>query len=463
MIREHSRIIDHLMMSFDAIIIGIAFYLTIEIYRIKQVIGDYIPNNLVLLLLVTLIVWLSIARPMKVYQSRRLTSVVTEIVNLLKVHTASLVITLTAFMLYNPRVNNNRFVFYFVFISFMIMTIARLIYRYVLWIIRKSGRNLKYCLVIGNNGAFTKFSNHLQNHSELGIEIIGYLAEQAAENHSKYLGPYDLLEDVVKEKVVDYFIITLPPNDPKYSKIISILRSMGKTIAIFTEDMASERLTYKTISFNGLTLLTIGTQAYEVWEVTLKRFLDILVSLIGLILISPILLIISILIKIDTPGPILFSQPRVGLNGRKFNMHKFRSMVNNAEQLKSDLTHLNEMSGPVFKIKNDPRITRVGSFLRKTSLDELPQLINVLVGDMSLVGPRPPLPSEVNLYDPKHRKRLTVRPGITCIWQISGRNNIDFEQWMDMDAEYVDRWSFWLDMEILLKTIPAVLMRKGAS
>ena len=154
---------------------------------------------------------------------------------------------------------------------------------------------------------------------------------------------------------------------------------------------------------------------------------------------------------------------RVGLNGRSFKIYKFRSMVVNAEELKERLADLNEMSGPVFKITNDPRVTAVGKFIRKTSIDELPQLLNVFIGDMSLVGPRPPLLKEVNLYDSKHRKRLAVRPGITCIWQISGRNEVDFEEWMEMDADYVDRWSLWLDMEILAKTVPVVLLRKGAS
>jgi exopolysaccharide biosynthesis polyprenyl glycosylphosphotransferase len=182
-----------------------------------------------------------------------------------------------------------------------------------------------------------------------------------------------------------------------------------------------------------------------------------------LAIISPLLLVIALAIKLTSEGPVIFSQERVGINGRVFKMYKFRSMVQDAEMLKSKLVYLNEMSGPVFKIRNDPRVTPVGKFLRKTSLDELPQLWNVLKGDMSLVGPRPPLPKEVDMYNLKHRKRLAVKPGITCIWQISGRNDVDFEQWMAMDAEYVDRWSLWLDMEILAKTVPVVLMRKGAS
>ena len=169
------------------------------------------------------------------------------------------------------------------------------------------------------------------------------------------------------------------------------------------------------------------------------------------------------MIKLTSKGPVVFAQQRVGLNGRSFKIYKFRSMVVNAEALQERLADLNEMSGPVFKIANDPRVTAVGKFIRKTSIDELPQLLNVFIGDMSLVGPRPPLLQEVNLYNSKDRKRLAVRPGITCIWQVSGRNTVDFEEWMEMDADYVDRWSLWLDMEILAKTVPVVLWRKGAS
>jgi exopolysaccharide biosynthesis polyprenyl glycosylphosphotransferase len=171
----------------------------------------------------------------------------------------------------------------------------------------------------------------------------------------------------------------------------------------------------------------------------------------------------AIAIKATDRGPIIFSQVRSGRNGRKFRMHKFRSMVVDAEKLKKELEKLNEMDGPVFKIKHDPRITRVGRFIRKTSIDELPQLFNVLFGDMSLVGPRPPLPSEVAQYQPWQRRRLSVKPGITGPWQVSGRNEISFEEWMRMDLDYIDNWSLWLDLRIIFMTVPVVLIHKGAS
>ena len=195
----------------------------------------------------------------------------------------------------------------------------------------------------------------------------------------------------------------------------------------------------------------------------LMRLTDIFLAALALLILSPVLLLLMILVKATSHGPVFFVQKRVGLRGRHFPLIKFRSMVVNAEEIKDSLHHLNEMSGPVFKIKNDPRVTPVGKFLRKTSLDELPQLINVLLGHMSLVGPRPPLPKEVEKYEPWQRRRLSVRPGITCIWQISGRNNIDFDRWMKMDLSYIDTWSYMRDWYIMFKTIPAVLFHKGAS
>jgi exopolysaccharide biosynthesis polyprenyl glycosylphosphotransferase len=195
-----------------------------------------------------------------------------------------------------------------------------------------------------------------------------------------------------------------------------------------------------------------------------KRLVDTSISLIALIVLAPLMLVVAILIKVTSPGPVFFAQERVGMNQRKFRIYKFRSMVIDAEARKKELQHLNEIAdGPAFKMKDDPRITRIGRFIRKTSIDELPQLFNVLHGEMSLVGPRPPLPDEVKRYEWLFRKRLSVKPGITCVWQISGRSNTTFERWMEMDNEYIENWSIWLDMKILIKTVPAVLLGRGAS
>jgi exopolysaccharide biosynthesis polyprenyl glycosylphosphotransferase len=216
--------------------------------------------------------------------------------------------------------------------------------------------------------------------------------------------------------------------------------------------------------FAGQPLLIYRTTPAISWELVAKRLLDLAGSAVLLLLTAPVMLLIALAVRLDSPGPVLFSQNRSGLRGRSFRMYKFRTMVTNAEQGRAELADRNEMSGPVFKVKNDPRVTRVGLFLRKFSLDELPQLWNVLRGEMSLVGPRPlPLYETANFGDVTQRRRMSVRPGLTCLWQVRGRNRItDFKDWVVLDLEYIDRWSLWLDFQILLRTVPVVLFGWGA-
>jgi len=215
--------------------------------------------------------------------------------------------------------------------------------------------------------------------------------------------------------------------------------------------------------FHGKPVLVFRTTPELSWQLLAKRLLDVVGAALGLLILGPLVMFpVAIAVKLTSAGPVLFRQRRSGLRGRQFTMLKFRSMVSNAEMLRAELEAFNELTGPAFKIKDDPRITRLGSWLRKTSLDELPQLWNVLVGDMSLVGPRPPIPSEVEKYDPWHRRRLSMKPGLTCFWQIRGRNEVPFEQWIRLDLQYIDNWSLWLDLKILMRTIPAVLSGFGA-
>ena len=202
----------------------------------------------------------------------------------------------------------------------------------------------------------------------------------------------------------------------------------------------------------------VGTSRYDF----IKRVIDIIISSLGLIMLSPILLIVGISIKLESKGPVFFSQKRVGLNGKEFDMFKFRSMVVNAEELKEKLSSQNEMSGPMFKMKDDPRITKVGKFIRKTSIDELPQLLNVLKGEMSLVGPRPSLPNEFKEFESWMMKRLEVKPGLTCYWQVMGRNNIGFEEWMKLDIKYVDERNTVIDIKLIFKTFFVLFGDKNA-
>jgi exopolysaccharide biosynthesis polyprenyl glycosylphosphotransferase len=215
--------------------------------------------------------------------------------------------------------------------------------------------------------------------------------------------------------------------------------------------------------FHGKPLLVFRTTPEMSWQLIGKRVIDMTGAALGLLILGPLVMLpVAVGIRLTSPGPILFRQKRSGLRGRLFTMYKFRSMVTNAEMLRAELEAFNEMAGPVFKIGDDPRVTPLGRFLRKTSIDELPQLWNVFKGEMSLVGPRPPIPSEVQQYDPWHRRRLSMKPGLTCLWQISGRNKIGFDQWMKLDLQYIDNWSLWLDLKILARTIPVVLTGLGA-
>ena len=205
-----------------------------------------------------------------------------------------------------------------------------------------------------------------------------------------------------------------------------------------------------------------STRGFSFYE-AIKRLIDIICSFVGILVLSPLFIIIAIIVKFTSKGPIFFSQKRVGRNGKEFDMYKFRSMVVNAEELKEKLAAQNEMSGPMFKMKDDPRVTKVGKFIRKTSIDELPQLWNILKGDMSLVGPRPSLPKEVAQFEDWMYKRLEVKPGLTCYWQVSGRNNIDFEDWMKLDIRYVEERNLWIDIKLIFKTVGVLFGDKNAS
>ncbi len=277
------------------------------------------------------------------------------------------------------------------------------------------------------------------------------------------------LKDILLNKIVDVVIFALPLKQvPNVIEHISFAEKLGVDVKIMP-DWQIQKIMFRpeTASvcfenFVGLPCLSISSLPKQDIALLIKRIMDILGSAAALVVLFPLFLVIALAIKATSEGPVLFKQKRVGLNGRLFTMYKFRTMVKNAEELKKELIKANEMKGPAFKLSNDPRVTKIGKFLRKTSLDELPQFYNVLKGDMSLVGPRPPLPEEVKQYLPHQRRRLSMRPGITCIWQVSGRNRIrDFEEWMRLDLKYIDEWSLWLDIKLIFLTFKAIITGSG--
>jgi exopolysaccharide biosynthesis polyprenyl glycosylphosphotransferase len=336
------------------------------------------------------------------------------------------------------------------------------------WKVKKQEASFQRILLIGIDPDSRRFARHIHNYPELGYKIVGFLTHRFDEldespDHQKIIGNINQIERVVRENPVDEVIIFSSRRIWETMDVIAgVCEDMGIRLTIVPQwpTLKVSHITFRKLV--GTPLLSFVSNPAENWYVFVKRVLDFVLSLMVLILFSPLLVLIALLIKWDSKGPVFFIQKRCGLNGREFSLIKFRSMVQEAEKMKEKLKNLNEMAGPVFKITHDPRVTRVGAWLRKTSLDELPQLLNVLKGDISLVGPRPPLPSEVALYERWQRRRLSVKPGMTCIWQISGRNNINFDEWMKLDLTYIDHWSLALDLKILIRTIPAVLSGRGA-
>ena len=271
------------------------------------------------------------------------------------------------------------------------------------------------------------------------------------------------IDKLLEEETVDELIYCVEMPDMK--TVQDLLLSCNEIGVVFRMySPIFNMLSNKThLHYFGTTpLLTISNTPLDYLSLKIKRFIDFISSLAAVILLSPVYVIVALLIVSTSKGPVFFKQIRVGLRGRQFWLYKFRTMVTNAEELKEKLAEHNEMDGPVFKMTYDPRITKVGRYLRKTGLDELPQFFNVLLGDMSLVGPRPPVPKEVKEYKRWQLRRLSMKPGITCIWQISpNRNDISFEEWMRMDMEYIDNWSLKLDFIIIFKTIRAVFRADG--
>ncbi|WP_239576257.1 exopolysaccharide biosynthesis polyisoprenyl-phosphate hexose-1-phosphate transferase EpsZ [Archangium primigenium] len=300
-------------------------------------------------------------------------------------------------------------------------------------------------------------------------KVTGYLSfgtETApAEMPAPVLGLAKDLEQVLSTVPVDevYIAGNLTKQATEMQAAVKLCEKFGIPFALPAYHMRFDRA--RPVDDHAISdgYLHFVTHAFLPHQMALKRLFDIVSSAAALTALSPLLLGVALAVKFTSRGPIFFKQERVGLHGKTFGMLKFRSMVVNAEELKAKLEALNEQSGPVFKMKNDPRITRVGRFIRKYSIDELPQLINVLRGEMSVVGPRPPIPKEVAKYSAWQRRRLSVRPGLTCIWQVSGRNQISFEQWMYLDMQYIDHWSLKNDINLILKTVPVVITGSGAS
>lgn len=368
-----------------------------------------------------------------------------------------------------------------IFIFFVLNLATLSIFRWMRFKYISTRRNkdfYKRCvLIFGSRTTAREVIQIVANDPESDFKIVGCLdlnRQDVGKTVScgvRIIGTLDDLRDVLLNQVIDEALITMPLNEIKNSEwYLSFINTFGITIRIIPHwyirkfiSMQPGNHAFQVDRFLSEPALILSTAQERRDALVIKSVMDFALALFAITLSFPLILIVCILIKLSSPGPVFYKQIRCGQFGRKFAVYKFRTMVRDADRKLDFLTEYNEACGPVFKIKNDPRIVPyIGTFLRKTSLDELPQFINVLRGEMSVVGPRPPIPSEVEKYELWQRRRLSMKPGITCIWQIQpNRNDISFDQWMNMDLDYIDRWSLWLDISLILKTLPAVFLGRG--
>lgn len=335
----------------------------------------------------------------------------------------------------------------------------------VRWL-RRHGRNYRNVIVIGTGPRAVEFSQTIERHPEWGLRLVGYVDEQDVPIDDAI--PADRVHkladfpDVIRGQVIDEVIAACPRSMlVTLGPVVGACSEAGIPLTIMTDLFGDYLPPPRAKSFGSIDSLSFARVHHDDSMLAVKRGFDILGASIGLIVAAPVLLLGAIAVKLSSPGPIFFRQIRCGLYGRPFVMYKLRTMVCDAESRREQLDDMNEMDGPVFKIRRDPRITRSGRLLRAFSIDELPQFFSVLMGDMSLVGPRPPIPSEVAQYKNWERRRLSMRPGLTCIWQVSGRNELSFEEWVRLDLEYIDHWSVGQDLRLLALTIPTVLRGTG--
>lgn len=437
-----------------------------EFFSMRVKVGNFF------ILVALMFLWHTLFSAFGLYESRRLSGRMAEVTDVVKTTSLGTLLLWGASLLFHISMASRLYLLVFWGLSTVLLVCSRLTLRTILAQSRRHGRNLRHVLIVGSNARAVQFAEKIQSRPELGYHIIGFADDEWAgldrlrsNGHALVCGLDDLAQ-FFNHNVVDEVVIALPFRSFHHSasQIASACEEQGIVFRVISSIFDLKRARVRADEVEDDLWITHHAGIYEGWPLAMKRALDFSLALVALIVLSPVLLIVALLIKLTSPGPVLFKQGRVGQNKRRFNIYKFRTMVVDAEKKMKELEHLNEVSGPVFKIKQDPRITPIGKFLRKTSIDELPQLINVVKGDMSLVGPRPlPVRDYEGFSEDWHRRRFSVRPGITCLWQVSGRSSLPFEKWMELDMQYIDKWSFWLDLKILARTIPAVLKGYGAA
>lgn len=410
--------------------------------------------------------WIAVLWMHGLYRSRVRWTRRGDIAAVLRAALIQLALTLSIlFLLKLPDVS--RLVLVIVFPSLAAAAIGiRILVRQVLIFARDQGRNVRYMLVLGANARAKSFADLVESHAELGLVVIGHLKADPSDGgvvlSRPLLGMVDDLEEVLHTQIVDEVAICLPFSmEELIEQAARLCEEEGKVVRMPVAPVERILTAGRLESIGGVGIYSLANGPDRAVGLLLKRVVDIAGAAVLLVLLAPVMAALAIAIKKNSQGPVFFRQERVGLHGRVFTLIKFRSMCMDAEDQLENLRENNVINGHAFKLNNDPRTTEVGRFLRRSSLDELPQLANVLRGEMSLVGPRPPLPNEVENYDTWHRRRLSMKPGCTGLWQVGSRHSPEFDHWVEQDLDYIDSWSLWLDFKIIARTVPAILSGTG--
>jgi exopolysaccharide biosynthesis polyprenyl glycosylphosphotransferase len=484
MLKERARILAVLIFLLDLALVSAAFLTAFSLrsWVLPRLAPQAFPSFYPLwsylpLLPLALVIWGTLLLLSGRYRSHRTVPLVDEAWAILRVSTSGAVLFML--ILYVGRIDEHLlrddrisrlWILLFPFLACLFLLSEKIGIRLTSRYVRAHGFNYRTVLIVGTSDAAQDIAESIYTHRFWGYRILGFVRTGSDEEGDPWnglfpvLGETDDIARIVEDNVVDDVIFAVHRRElDRLEDLFLSLQEQGIRTRFAMNLFPHTRAKVEIEELDGVPLLSFATTPTSQIQLMAKRFLDVGVAALILVAALPAVGAIALLIKATSGGSVLFRQTRCGLNGRFFTLYKFRTMVKDAEERRGELMHLNEMNGPVFKLKSDPRVTAFGRFLRKFSLDELPQLWNVLRGDMSLVGPRPPIPEEVARYQRWQRRRLAMKPGLTCLWQISGRNDLDFDRWMELDLEYIDSWTPLLDLKILVKTIPVVLSGRGAS
>lgn len=422
---------------------------------------DYVPVQAAMtgILLVTFLL-------KGMYRLPRSVSLVGEFSSVLSTTSVGVMMLFAALSMTKYPASSRALFIFFWLLAMVSVGLARALHRLLTAAFQRRGIGLKRILVVGGNNALGRRIMHsIATERSVDARVIGFVDLEPCDDFGRFrcLGTVGDIARIVREHQVDEIVIALPA--ASHDQMLKIVDHCERESVSFrvVPDLYQMRLNRVDVdTINGIPLIAMSQVQIRGWNLLIKRVLDVSVAMTLLTLFAPLLALVALAIKLDSPGPVLFRQTRTGKGGAPFTLYKFRSMRKDAEDELPQLLAMNEASGPIFKIREDPRMTRIGKVLRRTSLDELPQLINVLKGEMSLVGPRPPIPHEVAKYEDWHMRRLEVSPGMTGLWQVSGRSEIPFDEMVMLDIYYIENWCLALDLKILLRTIPAVLDGGGA-